>query len=214
MRRIADFRANLALLLVVILGTASLPASAMERISSVESINRAILHGLKNQDYGLYTLLGPNWIEGPDGALLNIYSPFMLLAAQVTHENMAYNTSKEHLKEARARLARMIGYITDPKKPQEVKLSVSFFGDRPDFASQTKVRIEGFGSGREVSLAPSRKIIDKEADPIEGREGEYAAINAYYFKFDDLQPLVQYQLILTKPDGTEVVFPVSNERVL
>lgn len=189
-------------------------AMALEKIGSQESINRAILYGLKNQDYGLYTLLGPNWIEGPDGALLNIYSPFMLLASQITHENMAYNTSKEHLKEARERLGRILRYMTDPHEPQEVKFSVSFFGNRPEFADQTKARIVGFGRGREVSLEPSRKILDEVADPVPGEEGLYSAINAWYFKFEDLESLNQYRLILTRPDGSELAFDINNERIL
>ena len=198
------FRAATAVFFALLSVSGTVPALAMEKIGPPSSINKAILHGLKNQDYGLYTLLGPNWVEGPDGALLNIYSPFMLLATQITHENMAYNTSKEHLKTAREKLQRMTMRLNDPHQPQEVKFAVSFFGDRPEFAAQTKARIEGFGRGREVVLTPSSKILDNVADPVPGREGEYSAINAYYFKFEDLDSLSQYQLILTKPDGTVI----------
>jgi len=184
------------------------PAHALVKVTT-ENVNQAIKYGIKNKAYGLSGVLGANWIEGQDGSLLNIYSPFMLVATQASKKGVE-GTTPEDIKTVRNRIARIVGYVTDPHETQQVKFSVSLTGPNPDFAKQVKARIEGLGRGKTVQLTPAKVIYDTIAD--ETTTASYEAINAYYFNFPDLENLENFQLILDGPGG-EKVFRIDNQEI-
>lgn len=184
------------------------PAHALVKVTT-ENVNQAIKYGIKNKAYGLSGVLGSNWIEGQDGSLLNIYSPFMLVATQASKKGIE-GTTPDDINNARKRIARIISSVTDPHATQQVKFSVSLTGPSPDFAKQVKARIEGLGRGKSVSLMPSKIFYDQVAD--DAGQGSYEAINAYYFPFPDLENLENFQLILEGPGG-EKVFRIDNQEI-
>lgn len=204
-----------ALLLItisLISGTLA-PANALVRLDS-DAINLAIRYGLKNQHLGLSTILGPNWIEGDEGSLLNIYTPFMLVATQASKKkSLPEDPTPEQVKQCRRKIARIINKLTDPKEPQMVKFSLFLYGHDIDFARRTRAKIIGVGRGQEVVLQPARKILDEIADESPNNVGMFEGINAYYFKYDDIEPLEKYRLVITRPDGTEFEYSIHNDRI-
>lgn len=202
----------LFVLSVAIVCSSLLPARALVTLDN-ESINIAIKYGLQNKRLGLSTILGPNWIEGPEGSLLNIYTPFMLVATQASKKNLPEDPTPEEIKTCRRKVARIINRLTDPKEPQMVKFSLFFYGHDIDFAKRSTAKIIGVGRGQEVVLQPSRKILDEIANESQGNVGMFEGINAYYFKFTDVEPLEKYRLIITRPDGTQLEFTIHNERI-
>jgi hypothetical protein len=167
---------------------------------------------MQNKGLGLRNLLGGNWLEGPDGMLLNIYTPFMMLATKTYRGDYPENPSEEDLKKAKGKYARLITTLKDPNQRQEVKFSVAMYGDNPAFAANYRSRIQGFGRGKEFVLKPVRELRQKiaNADP-EVKVNPYEAINAYYFDFKDLAILEDYQFILENSDtGQVVTFRIRN----
>lgn len=197
----------------LILCIGPLPVEALVRLDK-ESIDLALKYGMQNQGMGYNTLLGPNWIEGSDGALLNIYTPFMLIAAQSYGGGFSRNPSKEDIAEGRKRYARLITRLKDPKNIQTIKFSVALFGDSPTFSAAYTARIEGFGRGRNFVLKPTKVIVPPEGvlDPG-ARLHPYESINAYYFKYADVALLDDYRLILDAPGAEPVVFAIKNDRI-
>ncbi|MGE0200112.1 MAG: hypothetical protein AB7P76_03995 [Candidatus Melainabacteria bacterium] len=210
------FRRIITAALMGILGIAYGSALAFEPIQSTEDVNKAIIYGLNNRDLGYATLLGPNWIEGPEGSLLHVYSPFMLLASQAAgKQSLSGDTSPAALKEARTKMARIISQVNDPKGIQEVKFAVSLYGATEDFASHITARVEGVGHGREVELKSRRVILDKKANPVTNGAGDqaYEAVNAYYFNFNDLSHVDMGELVLYRPDGNTLRYKLDTHRL-
>lgn len=176
------------------------------------SIDMAIRYGLENQGMGLYNILGPNWIEGPEGWLLNVYSPFMLIATQASKKHLPRKPSDKDMKLARKRMARILSRLQDPHEPQKIKFSISMLGDRPDFAEHYAARIEGVGRGRVAEVRPLEDYQDKLARDA-GTGGMYEAVNTYYFKYADLENFDVYDLVLYNPDGHEVRFKINNKHI-
>ena len=219
--------------LPILTGLIILPAHALVKLSS-GNVNEAIKYGIRNKDLGLTTLLGPNWIENPDGSLLNIYSPFMMVATQAARKGVE-TTSKADMTLAKKRMARTISNMTDPNEVQRVKFVVALYGDHPGFNQQIKAHIEGTGRGRTISLTPNKEIIEKPGkDPNKSASGSantaesenpapasgnapsgfgsVEAVNAYYFNFQDLENLEEFRLILDGPSG-QTVFNINNENI-
>lgn len=200
--------------LLLMLASANAPALALVKMET-KSINAALVYGMKNQRAGLSDLLGPNWIEGSNGALLNVYSPFMMIATKAAKAGLSRNPSKSDLEKARKRFGREVAYYSDPKNRIQVKFSVSFYGDSPAFAKSYMAKIVGFGRGREFELKPAKQSLDIQADPVSGGQSgaSYEAINAYYFNFADLENLQEFKLVLQSPSGPPVEFNMKNERL-
>lgn len=208
-------RAGLALSLLSCLGLGmGLPAAAMVKMEP-KTIDAALVYGMKNQKAGLVDVLGPNWIEGENGSLLNVYSPFMMLATKASRAGLAKNPSKSDLEKARKRFAKDVAYYSDPKNRFQVKFSVSFYGSTPTFAKEYMAKIVGFGRGKEAEFKTVKQLLDQEADQISGGQGgyNYEAINAYYFNFSDLENLQDFKLILESPNGPPLEFRMRNERL-
>lgn len=198
-----------------------------------KSVNAALIYGMKNQKLGLSQLLGANWVENSEGALLNVYSPFMMLATKAARAGLSTRPSASDLEKARKRFGKEVAFYSDSKNRLTVKFAVSFYGDSPDFAKRySTARIVGIGRGKTFELKPTRQLLDQIADPVgqalttteKGSEKTasdapprkaalYEAINAYYFQLSDLLDLQEFQLILESPGGPSITFRLNNERL-
>lgn len=189
-------------------------AFALMKMDS-HAVDAALVYGMQNQKMGLADLLGPNWIEGENGALLNVYSPFMMLATKAARAGLSKNPSKSDLEKARNRFGREVAFYSDTKNKVQVKFAVSFYGDRPEFAQGYKAKIVGFGRGKEFELKPAKQILDQKADPVQGGQSgaAYEAINSYYFNFSDLENLQEFKLVVEGPSGPPLEFRMNNERL-
>jgi hypothetical protein len=198
----------------LLLGLALLaqPAPAMIKMTTDRAIDGALIYGMQNQKMGLSNLLGPNWIEGENGALLNIYSPFMVLADKASRGGFPRSPSKGDISKARTKYGKYVHFYKDTHNRLEVKFAVSFYGKGPDFAKGYTAKIVGFGRGKDFEIKPNKQILDQIADPIDGGKS-YEAINAYYFRFDDLENLQEFRLILESPTADPLTFRINNERL-
>lgn len=98
-----------------------------------------------------------------------------------------------------------------------VKFAISIYGDTPDFAQHLTARLEGVGRGRHFNLRPERTIQQRQArDVPNAKDRPYEAINAYYFKFDDLYNMDEFRLIIKdqRENGSEpVVFRARKDNI-
>lgn len=180
-----------------------------------ESINLALRYGMQLQGQGYNTLLGPNWVEGEKGSLLNVYTPFMMLASK-TYSDGDWSTrpSDEDVKKARKRHRRILKDFKDPKTPQTIKFSVSMVGSTEEFASEYKARIDGVGRGKEFHLYPTKTIVPKRARFVPNtRTDPYEAINAYYFEFDEVEHMEQLTLVLEAPSKETITFKLKKDEI-
>lgn len=180
-------------------------------------INLALKYGMQNSGMGLYTILGGNWIEGPNGALLNIYTPFMMLATEAARGGYPTNPSQEDLKNAKKRYHRVIREFNHVRNPAMVKFAISIYGDSPDFARFLNARLEGVGRGRNFNLRPERAIQQQQAREVPNAiDHPYEAINSYYFKFDDLDNMDEFRLIIEdqRQNGDQpLIFRVRKDNI-
>lgn len=200
---------------LLVLMASFLPAHALLKMDR-KSIDAALVYGMKNQKSGLYNLLGTNWIEGEGGALLNVYSPFMMLAGKAAKGGYPSRPTKSDLDKARARFGKEVAFYSDPKNKVQVKFAVSFYGNTPDFAKSYTARIHGIGRGKEFDLKPAKQLLDQIADPISNPtkgSAAYEAVNSYYFNFADIEDLQEYQLVLESPKAPPLTFRINNERL-
>lgn len=210
----------LAMLLVLTsVLTLAAPVNAMERMTK-EGIDHAIRYGMARGRFGMSDVLGPNWFEKPDGTLLNIYTPFMLLAAKVARGRHPANPTAEELKKARSRYHRTIRTIRNERDPYDVKFVLSIFGDNSKFHRRLSAHIEGIGRGHKFWLAPSKRIIEPYAQPVNGDRKtatEFAAVNAYYFDIRKVENMDELDLIIedkANKDSEPIVFHVDMNKVL
>ena len=193
------------------------PADAMVRMTK-EGIYQSLRYGMQNSGLGLYNLLGPNWIEGADGALLNIYTPFMLLASKASRGGFPNDPTADDLKAAKRRYARTIRNFNSIQDKQLVKFSVSMYGDTPNFAYKSIAHIEGIGRGKRFDIQPEKSIRQKYAKEVPGAEYKpYEAINAYYFKFEQLDNMDDFKLIIENvdnPKAAPIMFRIMGGKIL
>jgi hypothetical protein len=199
-----------------------LPGALMSQTTSFawlpmdhKTIDAALVYGMKNRGLGLSALLGANWVEGPEGSLLNIYSPFMIIASKVSKTDLPHNPSATDLKEARKRLRREVAFYGDPKNRINVKFAVSLYGSHAAFAQGYHAKIVGDGRGKQFEFLPVKAYPDKLADLVsEGSANTlYQGVNAYYFRLKDLELLEQFTLILTNTEGHQLSFRLKSEQL-
>lgn len=190
------------------------PALALVKMES-KTIDAALVYGMRNQKLGLSSILGPNWIEGENGALLNVYSPFMILATKASKAGYSSNPSQSDLNKARKRFAREVAFYSDAKNRLQVKFAVSLFGDSPAFAKNYMAKIVGFGRGKEFEIKPSKVNLDSVANGVTGGQAgaTYEAVNGYYFNFADLEDLEEFTLLLESPTAPPVKFRMKNAKI-
>lgn len=213
-------RAFITGLLTLTLLAAHVPASAMEKMTK-EGIDKALRYGMNRGRFGMSEVLGPNWFEKPDGTLLNIYTPFMFLAAHVAKDRHPANPTEAELKKARGRYSRIIRTIRNERDPYDVKFIVSLYGPNDKFHRRLDCHVEGIGRGHKFWLAPSKRIIEPYAKPIGDKETatEYIAANAYYFDIRKVENMDELDLIIEdkNPDNLDaepLVFHVDMNKVL
>jgi hypothetical protein len=192
-----------------------LPAAyALIRMDN-ESVEMALRYGMMNQNNGYTGLLGNNWIEGQEGALLNVYSPFMLLATRASKANFPVQPTEADIKKAKNKFASTISHYTDAAETQRIKFAVSFFGNDAYFAVKSTARLVGVAEGREVILKPSKEYRQPSltVKPSEIIRGKFEAVNSYYFNFEDVVKFDHYELVVTPPDGQPLYFKLDNQQL-
>jgi hypothetical protein len=196
------------------IGLSASPALALVKMEP-KSIEAALVYGMRNQKLGLAGILGPNWIEGENGALLNIYSPFMNIATKASKANFSSNPARSDLDKAKKRFAREVAYYSDAKNRLEVKFAVSMYGDSPGFAKTYLAKIVGFGRGKEFEIKPVKLKLDDIADSVPGgvAGASYEAVNGYYFNFSDLENLDEFTLLLESPTAPPIQFRMRNAKI-
>ncbi|MDH4378740.1 MAG: hypothetical protein QE263_02385 [Vampirovibrionales bacterium] len=187
---------------IIALGLAllSTPSSALVPLDGA-GINQAVRHGIEHGRFGLAEVLGPNWMEKADGTLLNIYSPFMMLATKISKSLYPAN---ESLKKVKKLHHGDIDRLTNLHYPVEVKFSLSSFGPTATFPSRRKARIEGIGRGKHFVIYPVRTLAPLKATAVgavdDARGGtaanEYEAVIAYYFKIEPITNMDSFDLIV------------------
>ena len=188
------------------------PSFALTKLTD-QSIMDAIQYGLKNQDMGLSFFLGPNWREGRNGFLLNIYTPYIEIArSAVTHKAGPVDPTDAELSKARKTIVEDASYIYSHPT---VKFLCSMYGKDATFAKGYYADIEGVGRGRRVHLLPSKSVRQGIARVEKGATFErYSAINTYHFKYDDIAPLDELTFRLYGKDRPSVVFKIKTKSLL
>jgi len=197
------------LVAILLLTISTTPAAALVKMDS-KAVDAALVYGMQHQKLSLSALLGPNWVESADGSLLNIYSPFMMLAAKASKAKLSSNPTKSDLQKARKRFGRDVAFYSDTKNRLQVKFAVNFYGDSPAFAKSYSAKIVGFGRGKEFEIKPIRQYLDQVADPAGNL---FEGTNSYYFNMNDLADLQEFQLILESPNSPPVSFRLNNEKL-
>ncbi len=186
------------------------PAFSIVKLSN-QTINDAVQYGMTNRSEDLQSFLDGNWIDGPDGALLNIYTPYIEIARSAAHHKSLGRPTPENIDKMRGYIDDDIDYIWHHPI---VKFLVSLYGDDPSFAKQYFAVIEGVGDGRSFKIYPENSIqqylAHKEADVT---IHPYTAINAYHFNFDDIAPLDEFVLKLYGKGVQPVEFRIYNTNI-
>jgi hypothetical protein len=198
----------------------STPSSALVPLDGA-GINQAVRHGIEHGRFGLAEVLGPNWMEKADGTLLNIYSPFMMLATKISKSRYPAN---ESLKKVKKIHQGDIDRLTNLHYPVEVKFSLSSFGPSATFPARRKARIEGIGRGKHFVIYPVRTFAPLKATPVGAVAGstegsaaaaEYEAVIAYYFKIEPIINMDTFDLIIDdapeKPAKVKVKKPKKGQ---
>lgn len=177
-----------------------LPSAHALVAMDAKGVNEAVRYGMERGRYGLAEVLGPNWMESSNGTLLNIYSPFMLVATQVAKSKYPANPTEKEFQKAKQRHGKIIRSVTNPRYPQEVKFVISMLGEGNKFHRTIAAKIEGIGHGKKFELKSSRRIIPNFATAVPGKVDEngdpayYEAVNAYYFPVKTMQHLDEFDI--------------------
>lgn len=203
---------SLVLILSLITATAVPRAHALVGMDN-EAVDLALQYGMVYQEHPLQEILGHNWQLGERGALLNVYTPFMELATKAARANFPRQPTAEDLRDARGRFGNEVRFFLDPKERQSVKFSLSFFGDKSDFALDYLATITGYGRGKAVTLQPAKDLKVLEATPVES--GGFEAINAYYFRFEELANLDTFTFTVTNKNNPadKYSFTIDNHKL-
>jgi hypothetical protein len=189
------------------------PAVALVRMDR-ESIDMALKYGIKHQGSTFQELLGPNWIEGPDGILVNVYTPFMLLASRAAKGGFPIEPSDTDLQAARTKYARTIRDFGDEAHPPNVKFALSLQVNSPYEAAYTKAFVEGYAKGRLLRLKPTRSYPQPSATLLQqGNKPVYDAISSYYFSFPEVAEMETFDLVLEPKDKPPIRIPVNNQSI-
>ncbi len=208
--RFKIFSIIFSLLLLITVSFTSLQALALVSLSD-STINEAIEQGLRTKKLGLSELLDGNWKEGANGALLNIYTPYMDIAKSVRHLDMTNDPSAEDVKKARKKIHKDLDYIWTH---QTVKFIVSLYGDNSGFAKNYYAVIEGFGRGQNFTLYPDKTVqqylANKEGDV---KDSPFTAVNTYTYNFDKIAPMDEFTFKLYGKGIQPVLFKVVSSRI-
>ena len=199
-------------------GCLPLPSAHALVLMDVVTINHAIKYGAVKQNSGYQGLLGPNWIVGENGTLLNVYTPYMMLAAKAMRLNLPAELTDADLKQARENLGKELRYLRDDKQTKTTKFMLSFLGEGSTFHKGITAKLVGRGRGRNYEVSPSKSLIPNAASPLAAgasRAASHEAIVSFYFKLaDQLKLEGDYQLIVTLPTQADpMVFTLNNDNL-
>lgn len=205
-----------ALLLLALTGCLMNAASWAVAPMTAESVNAAVKYGMTSKDAGISSLMGYNWQEGPNGTLLNVYTPFMEIARKVYHKkNLSSNPTAQEVAEAKKKVIKDIDYLW---QHPYVKFMVSMYGPDASFGKNYYAVIEGVGKGRNFRIMPAKIVpqtLAVQDDPnAKDPSTSYSAVNTYYFKFIDIERLDAFTLRIYGKDMPEIQFKLNNKRLL
>lgn len=207
-------------------------ASALINLDD-DSVKIAIKYGLDNKYSSAKELLGPNWIEGQEGLLITIFSPFIQLATKAKSQNVP-GSSDEDIVLVKRRLGRQLNQI---KTRQQVRFIVQLVGDSPKFAKEYSAKIEemrdpdvveeeeknkgkGFwvfkskGAKKPKKIAPEQVVQQTTAEMDHYNPMHpYSATNSYNFEFDAVNKFDKFYFILVGPDEKEIRFLVDKNAI-
>lgn len=198
-----------------------------------ESVKIAIKYGLDNKYSSAKEMLGPNWIEGEEGILITVFSPFIQLATKAKSQNVP-GSSDEDIILVKRRLGRQLNQI---KTRQQVRFIVQLVGNSPDFAKDYSAKVEemrdpdvvekeesnkgkGFwvfkskGAKKPKKIAPDQIVQQQSAEmdnynPVH----PYSATNSYNFDFEQVNKYDKFYFILIGPDEKEMRFLVDKNAI-
>ena len=219
------------ILAVFCMGLFTNQANALINIDD-ESIKISIKYGLDNKYSTSKELLGPNWIEGENGVIISIYSPFIQLATKAKSQNVPGATDEDIILVKR-RLGRQLNQI---KTRQDVRFIVQIVGDDPGFAQKFKAHIEeyienpdseeakkegkGFwifknkGPRKAKKITPGNEVKQPKAEldhynPVH----PYSATNSYNFTFAQVDKYDKFYFVLTGADEKPIKFLIDKNAI-
>ena len=211
--RLASLALSMALALACL---TSLPTPALVLMDTY-TINHAIRYGAIKQNSGYQGLLGPNWVLGKDGALLNVYTPYMVLAGKAMRLGLPKELDEATLKEAREKLGKELRYLNDAKEPKSTKMMLSLLGNEAAFHQGIEAKLVGKGRGRVYTLKPTKALVPKVASPLKlggSAQASHEVVVSFYFKLaDQLKLEGDYALVVTLPTAPDDpwVFKLNND---
>ncbi|MEW5821922.1 MAG: hypothetical protein AB1782_17135 [Cyanobacteriota bacterium] len=197
-----------------------------------ESVKISIKYGLDNKYSTTKELMGPNWIEGENGVIITIYSPFIQLASKAKSQNVP-GSSDEDILLVKRRLGRQLNQI---KTRMDIRFIVQLVGDDETFAKEYDARIEevqdeedtaeeqkkgkGFwifkdkGPKKPKKVSPESIVKQNKAEldnwnPVH----PYSATNSYNFDFERVNKFEKFYFILVGPDEKETRFLVDKNAI-
>ncbi|MEB3206121.1 MAG: hypothetical protein VKK59_02080 [Vampirovibrionales bacterium] len=180
-----------------------LQAWAFESVTTMADINRALSWGIQKQGQGYRTLLENNWQEGPQGSLLNIYSPFMQLALKGYKSNLPIeHPDEKDLAEVRKTCRRLISRTMDKAEKSTVRFVLSVTGNTPGFAAGSQATIEGYRNGVLTLVKPIDRVVPAKATAVSEQSKEFDAALIFTFKMSDLVGFDKFVLRVKTPNPT------------
>jgi hypothetical protein len=177
------------------------PAFAFESVTTMADVNRALTWGIQKQGQGYRTLLENNWQEGPQGSLLNIYSPFMQLALKGYKSNLPIeHPDEKDLSEVRKTCRRLISQTMDKALKTSVRFVMSVSGSTPGFAAGSQAAVEGYRNGVLTIVRPTDRLAPAKATAIPDMPNDYDAALVFTFKMSDLVGFDKFTLRVTTPN--------------
>ena len=195
------------------IGIVSLPmttprSEAIVNMAQGENVDLAIRYGVKMQDSGVQALLRGQWREGPDGVLLNVYTPFMVLASKAARSNTPDNPSMAALRKTKKKFQRTITDMRDPHYPPLVKFAVALYGNSLNFGQSVAAEVHAINQNEPRVVKLYKKSRPREATQPEPKRNPdlFETVNAYYYKADDLAKFEAFEFIITQPNKPPVKF--------
>jgi len=194
-----------------------------------DSIKIAIKYGLDNKYSTSKSILGPNWMEGDDGVIINIFSPFIQLATKAKSQNVP-GASEEDIILVKKRLGKQLNEI---QTRQEIRIIVQLVGDKEDFGKNYEAYIEEFIEKNEndakdgdkevgfwlfkfkkhksaAKITPNKEIRQDKAElDSYNPYHPYSCTNSYNFSFDKVNKLEKFNVVLKGPKDKQIKFLVE-----
>jgi len=177
----------------------------------MQHVRQAIVYGMEHGGETRHAIMADNWIEGSEGSLLLVYSPFMMIASEVARGN-TYDLppTEKAIKETKAKHWRTIRNFVEGSQPVQVKFTLSCYGTDPAFMKTARAVLTGEGRGQSVVLKPTKTYCQPDGEKLNTGTGQvmYEAMGAFYFPLEKLLALDEMTLTVRFADGRELAFPM------